>query len=78
MTPLSDIEQKAIAKLAEAQNQALIDCAAKIQAIENFLHQQPANASSFRRAENASTLEETESNLRAAVQGLEKAMSGRP
>lgn len=69
------IQRKALIKLAEAQNRALVDSIERIQAIETFLRQQPEMPSASRSKANVALSGETESNLRAAVQELEKAMN---
>lgn len=69
-------EMAALIDLLEAQNQVLVENAERIQAIETFLHEQPANASPFHTPTNVSTPEETKSTLQSSVQRLDKALKG--
>jgi hypothetical protein len=69
-------ERAALIDLLQAQNRLLVGSVERIQAIETFLHEQPANASAFRSKENAAQSAETESSLRLAVQKLDKALKG--
>ena len=77
MTPLSEIEQKALIGLVEQQSLFLTGCANRTQAIEAFL-QQPASASAFGKTKNDPSAAQMESTLHAAVHALEKDLSGRP
>jgi hypothetical protein len=69
-------QTKALLKLAEVQNRALVNSIRRIQTIEAFLQEHPTTASDFLSNGNVTLPTELESGLDSAVQALEKTLKG--